>query len=430
MKKTIWLGLLLAGAMVFAPAPLLADEHKVKISGEAFARMEYLDNWDDFDDTTGKSLDFATYLVRIGLGYDITEGVDAFAELQADGLWGGDINFFSNDPFYGAGGFDNDSVGLYQAYVNLNDIGGSSVSLRIGRQEHVLGNELHMGDNDFYDGRYFDGVRAMFEMKKVDFNAFWYTIRESDSIFSAGSNDLTLIGVTGEFEVADGHDVEPYILHYRDGSPAGMAMFSVYTIGALYDHAADGGKFDWSIEAALQTGDANSGAICPGASPCDVSSTIFEGEFGYNFGDDEKHRLHIGALRIGDGDDPNDAEGFMSIAPDTHRRAGAMDIFSEFSSANLAFGDTFDNLTDYSIGYGFNGDRHGFTAAYHDFTATEDFGAPDDAIGSELDLIYHLKFKDKVGFEFGLAQFMPDEAAFGAGVDDPMRIWAMMRLSD
>ena len=415
--------LLLVGAIVFVSAPAAAGDNDVEITAEGHVRAEYIDDLDDFDSDIGKSFDFTTYLVRVGLGFEISDNVKAFGEFQADGLWG-DAAFSASDlpGTTGQAPFDNDSLLMYQAYIDLMNVGGSPVSLRIGRQEHVLGNELHLGDNDFYNGQFFDGIRAMIDLNSVDLEVFYYEIEERDLTSAGGGtpgdNDTTLIGVTANFEVGEGHVIEPYVLQFRDASPMGMADFDLLTVGALYDRSGEDSAFDWSLEVAIQTGDINDGGFCPGLTPCDASSTIAEGSFGYSFA--ENHRVHIGALMLGGDDDPDDFEFFLPIATDTHRRAGAMDFFSVFDT-------TLVNLTNYYVGYGWTGGAHSFSGTYHDFAATEDFGLEDE-IAQEVDLIYNYAHGERVGIEIGVASFMPGDA-FPSGADDPIRVWAMVRLT-
>lgn len=436
MRRTVLFGLL-AAALVFVPAPAMAgDDAKVTITGEGHARTEYLNDFDDFNGNAGRSWDFTTYRIRVGLGFEVSDNIEAFAQIQGHGLWGDSEFRASGDPAGGGVGqapFDNDSLLLYQAYVDVKDLGDGPVSLRIGRQEHVLGNELHMGDNDFYNGMFYDGVRAMIALDKVDLDVFIYNIEERDitSDFSGvpGSNDTKLAGVTANFEVAEGHAIEPYILYYVDGSPAGPASYETYTLGALYMRPADDEhKFDWSVEAAVQQGDVNDPFACPGTTPCDLSSTVFEGWFGYSFGEDNRNRVHVGGLMLGDGNDPVDVEYFMEIAPDTHRRAGALDLFTSGPGSSFLGFDSFHNLTTYNVGYAFTGERHGVSATYHDFELTEDFGSPFDALGQEIDVIYDFAFREKVGLQVGVAQFMPDDLFVAPNDDDPMRVWAMVKL--
>ena len=53
---------------------------------------------------------------------------------------------------------------LYQGYVEIGKIGGSDFSaVRPLAPEHTYGTELFLGDNDYYNGLSFDGVRGMWQ---------------------------------------------------------------------------------------------------------------------------------------------------------------------------------------------------------------------------------------------------------------------------
>ncbi len=324
--------------------------------------------------------------------------------------------------------------------MDWEEVGGTPVALRIGRQEHTLGNELHLGDNDFYNGLSFDGVRAMVDFELTDLDVFYYMIVERDlvgpggSTAAAGNNDTRLWGAHANFDIADGQTIEPYLFSFRNGAPLGASTFTddIYTFGALYQRArGDGGGMDWSAELALQDGET---ASCPGASAnCDQSSYIVEGWFGYAFGGDGQHRVHIGGLLLGNGNDVNDSEAFNELFPDTHRRAGAMDLFAEGSASAINGApfsggvDTFHNLTVIDVGYEWSSGPHSVYAAYLDFTASEDFGGEDD-IGSEIDFIYDFETGEHLALQLGAASFMPGDAFSAPADDDALRFWAMLRV--
>ncbi len=453
MKKRVTIGslLLLATATFFALAPAFAGDHDVTVNVDIQSRFEHLDNLDGadaFDDDNGKGLEFTSYRLRIGLDFELTDDLSVTAEVQNAGVWGdtfvrGGLGFGGGDPINDGGGNPplKDDTLLYQAYVDWKNVGGSSMALRIGRQEHTLGNELHLGNNDFYSGLSFDGIRAMFDFEIMDLDVFYYNIDERDVTgplgtigtivpgAGPGANDTALGGITANFDVADGQTVEPYLLYYRNGmdnlpGSAVLFQYETYTLGALYMKPHEDAGFDWSIEAAFQSGDTTVG--CGGTSvECDLSSTIFEGWLGYAFGGDGQHRVHVGGLLIGQGDDMVDNETFMSLFPDTHGRAGAMDLFNLNSS--IFGGNTFENLTVYDVGYDWTGGPHSLSINYLSFTETEDFGAADDDIGSEIDVIYELHSGDHLALQVGMASFMPGDV-IGADADDATRFWAMLRV--
>lgn len=449
---------LLHGALMLALAgsfvlPALAEEHesKMTVHGELWSRTEYLENFTDFDDTTNDNLDFTSYRARVDVDIAITDEIGACIEVQNFGVWGNTFPFDANaqDPNLGTAQLLTNALGqsdtvLYQAAIKIKNVGGSPISFTIGRQEHVLGNELHLGDNDFYGGQSFDGIRATFDFEGWDLDAFWYKIQERSiapgslnnpgTTLNGGSDDSDLAGVTASLG-SEAHVFEPYFLYKRDGAEGGTIngpQYYTYTGGILYRHPrGDENILDWSVEAAMQQGEINSGGGCPAGTPCDISSYIAEAEVGLSLGGERNHRFAVGGLLIGDGDDAQDSESFMSLFPDTHRRAGAMDIFTENSTSgmtNVSGGDTFHNLTNYYGAYQWTGGAHGFTAAFHFFQATEDSIVADGDYGQEIDVIYDFRYREHVGVQVGFGQFMPGDEFTAPDDEDAMRGWAMLRV--
>jgi hypothetical protein len=318
----------------------------------------------------------------------------------------------------------------------MDEIGGSNFSLRIGRQEHTLGNELLMGDADFYNGRSFDGLRGTFDYEAWDLDLFYYQIQERDVLpamidtgemppVNGGSDDTVLIGATSNFKIGDTEqDLTPYVLYYKNGNEVGLyPKMSFYTIGILWDRPVMEDKMlDWSLEYAFQTGEMGPGG------DTDISSDVWEGWLGFNFGDNVRNRFALGLLMLSDGDSPTKAENFIPLFGDTHERAGLADVFSAYSWADGAFTNTFHNLTDIWGSWDLTMGNHNFMLAYHQFTATEDawFDGEDD-LGSEIDLRYQTSYSKNLGFEVGVASFDPGDA-FGSDADTVLRVWGQARL--
>ena len=64
----------------------------------------------------------------------------------------------------------------------FNLAGSDSFSITFGRTELAKGNELHLGDLDFYAGIAHDGVIANWDFKKIDITG-WYTRPVEGSVF-------------------------------------------------------------------------------------------------------------------------------------------------------------------------------------------------------------------------------------------------------
>jgi hypothetical protein len=463
MKRFGWI-LFLALVVV---TPLFAEEEadKFKFSGEVRARWEWLDNMLDFNDadTADDSYDIIPYRVRFGVNAQLTDDVSGFVEVQNFGLFGDEPPFKSNQNPNGQfeESADLEDTNLYQGYVQLdNIIQDWDFDLRIGRQEHTLGYELQMGDSDFYNGLSFDGIRGMWNFDKWGLGAFYYRIGDlpcSTAPCPIDDDDSTFAGVTANFALGDnGMVLEPYIMNFQNQSEVNTVFLdkiNFMTLGARFsrpietrDDVADGFRFDWNAEVAIQDGD-----IGPVGAEGDHSASIVEGWFGFNWatGDTGRSRVHVGTL-ITSGDeedagglaDDGDHEDYLFLFTDTHanNRLGDSDLETTFFSfADSAFGTFFSSgVTNFNAGYEYVGESHGFMASFHMFTLTEEncvgtiSGGCQDDLGQEVDVRYGYKYNEVLGFEVGLADFMPgdaiaDSVAFGND-DDAMRLWGQARL--
>jgi hypothetical protein len=440
--------LLLAGA-AFVPAALATDGEGLdpEFHAELMSRYEYLKSYQTFSDDD-PNFDFTTYRIRLGMDLDFGENIQVFTQFQTHGVWGEHVDFLmgSSDPTNGVATDDKD-VNLYQAWMQFDNLfGRENLSLRLGRQEHILGNELHMGDADFYGGFYFDGVRAMWGFESWKLDAFYYWIEEGDidcgggfgCFKNPGDHDQTFAGVTAAFDFLLETKLEPYLLYAR--SPDGGGPNSNWwTFGALWMRGIEHESvFDWSFEFAMQAGELSDASFgCPGggvAGQCDLSAMIAEGWFGFSFGTDQRHRAHVGLLYLSDSDNSmagDDIEYFIELFPDTHRRAGLADIFvnddARSEMANFTGSDTFHNLTNIYAGWSFTGEKNSFGATYHQFTMTEDFGGADDDLGSELDVTYN-RMWGPATFEAGVASFEPGDVFVAPNDESTLRVWAMVKV--
>lgn len=484
---------LLAGAGLLVSGPARAEDGKFSIHGEVRARYEFLSNYNDTIDhtTSGTSadddFDLMPYRVRLSVTGEFTDNVVGHIEIQNNGVFGGQFPIGSlGSPDSPQGQFTRSDIGtsetvLYQGYVDLNNIAGTIFSLRVGRSEHTLGNELLLGDLDFYSGMTFDGISGSWDFEAWDLDVFFYNITEGNVSVGAvvaaglpngGDEDVVFWGGHASFDIGDdGQFIEPYIFNKDDNAGTNLLGFldphQFYTVGALYgrridaDDVADGAHWDWSAEVAFQTGDYDENLAgggpgfgmlaCP-AGDCDISASVFEGALGYNWAHgDSTSRVYIGFFTASGDDDPTDSdiEAFFPLWGDIHanNRLGDADLFglvnANFVSgvANGGFG--FANVTDLSVGYGLEAGNHTFNASVHSFTTTEDVVTPglfgktaitDDDLGTEIDISYGYQYSSNVGIQVGVANFsggdLIDASTFQAANDSDsiMRVWGQLRL--
>src|SRR6267378_3904796 len=149
---------------------------------------------------------------------------------------------------------------LYQGNMTFDQLWSKNFSLRIGRQEIVAGNELLLGDLDFYTGISHDGGVGTWKLKKVNLMV-WYTRPFDSQVSLAGGAQFSPPG-TYAIGAADGtqnfyggyatwvfkkdqtFDVYGMNLNAR-------ATSNIQTVGARYAHDSttkDG--FIWDAELA------------------------------------------------------------------------------------------------------------------------------------------------------------------------------------
>jgi hypothetical protein len=454
MKKmlfTVFAGLV-AGLTVI-PARAADDADKMfTFNGEVRARYEYLNNYLDLIDNTGGSsvnddqMGITPYRVMVGITGNFEKNVTAHVDLQYVGHFGDQFNPSQDNPFFlpvgppvgqadAAYQFATQGVQLYQGYVDIGKIGGSDFSVRIGRAEHTYGTELFLGDNDYYNGQSFDGVRGMWQHGASDLNFFYYKISEENcfNCFTANgsgpgaSADSNLWGATYDWKFKKWGTVGGYVLVSQDLGGDGPVFFpdsKVMTYGARWNRGmmTDDklNMFDWDLEYAMQTGDVGEPfAFTPST---DISAWVGEGWFGFNFhaGQNSHGRVHIGTLMTsGQKSTSNKAEDFVPLYGDFHanNRFGDLDWVDQFGP---------HNITDYNVGYDhWFGDAHHVMIAYHMFYDTESLpGQPDDKIGDEIDLKYNYMYSKNLGFEVSLGEAMPNDtywAFFGVPKTDAVQ---------
>ena len=459
MRKFVMFGLcaMLVAAFV-APQVLAADdEAKFKFSGEVRTRFEYLENYLDFtnnsDYDTGDSFSFWPYRVRLAMEGSIADNVTVFGELQNAGNFGANPFFYNNDaslgridplmtayplftslqdPAFGLGSYMNPyssgrTVNLYQGYVQLDKLFTNNLSIRVGRQEHTLGTQLLLGDNEFYNGISYDGAHIMWHPEKYKVDGFYYKLNE---LYQA-STDANLFGVTGNFDLGKKlGNIDGYVIVYQNLAdtefvpvPSWLQWnnMALTTIGARWGRmvqSADDmkdGAFDWNAEFAMQSGDSTYGSNYK----YDFKGTIFEGWFGWNFKTGNgRSRVHVGALMASgqpedqtSNENGQDWKGFIPLFGNTwaYNRLGDLDLF-----------DT-TGINDINIGYCFatGNDKHKVMVTLHSFQLAEDITIYDPVedtdnkyskLGEELDVRYTLNINKMTSFSAGLATLMPGEA--------------------
>jgi hypothetical protein len=228
---------------------------------------------------------FVEQRTKLNVCADFTELVSAFIEFDSYDVWGETPvvmgaagNDFRSNYVTGVDGRANtaDDIEVYQSYIQANEMFGTPLRLRIGRQELKFGSGWLMGTNEagsFFRGLSFDGIRATYATDLFSVDAFWAKLAERSPLEEDADTDL--YGVYASYLGFENITVDAYWLMVRDSlsrwdtqtgwigewieDALGVDNYDptyLHTVGVR--GAGKVGAFDFEAEVAYQFGDADS----------------------------------------------------------------------------------------------------------------------------------------------------------------------------
>ncbi len=222
----LWQALILA-CLLMATSPAYAEVEEIKVGGDILVRGHWV--IDAFFDDNFPDDKFVEQRNRIHVQADFTEDVTAYIELQNYNIWGEDFSSTTSTAF---GGFELNEAGngrgrnggdvdLYQAYIQMDNVGGNPLSIKFGRQELVYGREWLLGNNDtawFPNGLSFDAVKVSYNPGNWFIDAFWAKLAETRT-FEADA-DTDLYGIYAGCRAIEDWEFDLYWLYVRDAQDA------------------------------------------------------------------------------------------------------------------------------------------------------------------------------------------------------------------
>jgi len=273
----------------------VAELQNVEVGGKLKIRGNYY-RLDDFGTTS--AVEQRTVL---NVKADFTNDVSAFIEFDSYDNWG---DSFRSNYLTGIDGRGAADVNLYQAYVNVKNLWGTPLSLRVGRQELVFGSSFLLGNNSsnaFFTGLSYDAIRLTFANDMFKIDAFAAKLAESFKNF--GKGDVDLYGIYGSYIGIEDVTIDAYGLYVRDDSVVGNDI-DLYTVGLRGAGTMSG--FDFDAEVAYQMGSVDGQpSACPfGFGEADVDYGTFGAnvDLGYTFDTTWQPRVFAKAAYFGGGD--------------------------------------------------------------------------------------------------------------------------------
>jgi hypothetical protein len=268
--------LIVAALVLGVAGAAVAELQNVQVGGKLQIRGNY---WrlDEFGASS-----FVEQRTLLNVKADFTNDVSAFIELDSYNDWG---QGFRSNYLTGIDVRGDADVNLYQAYVNVKNLWGTPLSLRVGRQELVFGNEFLLGDNDngpFFKGLSFDAIRLSYANDVFKVDAFAAKLNETFQNF--GKGDIDLYGVYGSYVGIEDLTLDAYWLYVQDSTTVGKYI-DIHTFGLRGAGTFSG--FDFDAEVAYQLGNVNGPpSACPfGFGETDINYGAFgaNAELGYTF---------------------------------------------------------------------------------------------------------------------------------------------------
>jgi len=382
------------------------------ISGAAYAELQNVEvgggirirgNWYDFDDTLAE-VAFVEQRTRLNFKADFTDNVSTFIEVDNYGNWGTD---FRSDYFTGLDGAGGGDVALYQAYIEANEMWGTPLRLRVGRQELAFGSQWLVGVNDassLFTGLSFDAIRLDYTTDQFTVAAFASKLAEGlDDLYS--ESDVDFYGIYGSYTGIEDVTIDAYWLYLRDdGGRLAAVETDIHTIGLRGNGKI--GAFDFEAEVAYQFGDLD--VAGPGGET-DYGNFAGNVEVGYTFDATIQPRIYLGGAYLG-GDTDDDLSfnrlfsnwEYSEFIENTELsnawllRAGVSIMPTE--SVKLALAVTYFQVDD-TI------DTPGFL-----FFDGED---GDDDLGWEVGLYGSYQYSEDLAFRAGYAHYFGDDGLEG-----------------
>lgn len=310
-----------------APNPLSFADGRVLFGLEDQTRFEYRDNNFDFNSGLRTINDDSWLLNRFRLSMQLkpadwltfyVQGQDAreIASDRADipGLLGAE----GDNPF-----------DLRQVYVEIGDAKVSPLSLKVGRQVLLYGDQRLIGPLEWSNiSRTFDAVKLRYTGKDgLWVDAFISSVVVIDRFGMDDSDkDSLLSGLYVHIPTLGIQDTEVYALYFDDTNRNDHFL----TLGTHWKSTPGKlGPWDYETEFVVQTGTAGGR---------DLSAFASYVEAGYTFQQPWKPRLGLEySYGSGDGNAADNKQGaFQNLFPTNHLHYGYMDVFSWSNLHNVA----------------------------------------------------------------------------------------------
>jgi hypothetical protein len=441
------------GLVASGPAFAKMDVDALTIGGEARIRYEIRNNTGLNSSGSGNE-SAAQQRIRVNVGYDLTPDVTFFAQIQDVRIYGSEgpfgVTAAANSGIFAVSSQNQNGTGidLHQGYIQVKNLLVPGLSLKVGRQEIMYGDQRLIGNFGWSQvGIAFDAAKLMYSTNLVDVDLFWARIFDnqvaaactagagnncSGIIFpgntAKGTQNQNLYGAYVTLKVVPNWTIEPYYFLLQDTRPVGTTgvanAFSTVpqapdqtrsTLGGRINgrQGIAGGALDATGELAWQFGGMASGNA---GQNHDLHINAWAGAFraGYTF-EPVPMRPRVGIeIDYGSGSSCKATCGknntFDNLFPTNHFKFGAMDLGSwkNMVTYQAVVDVKPDAVSKFQVNFAIlrlaNHLDNWYRAAQVVYGATAATNTS-SSIGRELDVHYYRTIKEKFKFEIGAGHF-------------------------
>ena len=375
------------------------DDTKLEVSGDIRVRTEGQYN-DDFRSDVNADQTFTGVRSRINLNWSLADHVGVSFKIQ-------DTRRFGDEGTVAGAtaGTTNPATYVKEGYFTWDNIYGSSIGIKVGRQDLKLADQRLIGPVGWSNtGRAFDAFKIH---GKITEDIPWWafsSVTTSPALGDGYSNDQVFHGLVVSPKTSFFSSLDLYALALIDnrnlGTGGGDQAF--YTFGGDFTLPITDG-FDWDLQLNVQNGDDGVNDVSAWSGHTGLKYTMGKGQLlnavwaEYN-------------IASGDGNTTDQkTETFNNLFPTNHGKYGYADHVG------------FRNIKEIKVGAGGNlGEKVGWKVNGHFFNlaeALDDFytvgggargllGAGGTDMGTEIDLVLKYKPVPKLALEAGYSRFL------------------------
>lgn len=403
-----------------------AEMTDLKVSGEIRIRNVDVNNYDN-NSNVADSGNTTAQRTRINVDATVNETTKAYIQLQDTRLWGdnaatgaaaqnGNTVSTANN---GAGNVD-----VSQAYIQLDQLVGQPLSLRLGRQPLAYGDQRLVGTFEWSNySRRFDALKLIYNADAFSVDFWLSNVGEPGALSATGTEaggtyqGTTANGIDAQFNglyatlksVIPTSTLDLYLLQKKSvGAVSGQSFL---TYGLRLD--GKGAGADWTAEYALQGGDASKTATITKTKK--ASMYCLKG--GYTVANAANLRIGAEYDSASGPDASADDTAFDNLFPTNHPLYGVTD----FGPTN-----TLTNLKAWSLNVAAK-PANGLKLVAEYWNYSKDQGAA-TAIGNEMNIQAWYAINKNVDLHAFIARFTPSSDYSGATTDPADNVTLQLAL--